>query len=60
MGNLKVGHQMLITDIVDEVIIGTDIMNAYRFVINLIENNQWVGQDKINFRTAGMARQAII
>ena len=34
-------------DIVDEVILGMDIMNAYRFIVNLRENVLKVGQDKI-------------
>ena len=38
---------MLIADIVDEVILGTDIMNAYGFVVDLRENVLKVGQEKI-------------
>ena len=35
LGLLKFNHQMLFADIVDEVIRGTDIMNAYGFVVDL-------------------------
>ena len=38
---------MLVADIVDEVILGTDIMNAYGFVVDLRENVLKVGQEKI-------------
>ena len=38
---------MLVADIVDEVILGTDIMNAYGFVVDLREIVLKVGQEKI-------------
>ena len=47
LGLLEFSHQMLVADIVDEVIFGTDIMNAYRFVVDLRENVLRVGQEKI-------------
>ena len=47
LGLLEFNHQMLVADIVDEVILGTDIMNAYGFVVDLRENILKVGQEKI-------------
>ena len=44
LGLLEFSHQMLIADIVDEAILGTDIMNAYRFVVDLRENVLKVSQ----------------
>ena len=38
LGLLEFSHQMLVADIVDEVILVTDIMNAYGFVVDLREN----------------------
>ena len=38
LGILEYSHQMLFPGIVDEVILGMEIMNAYRFVVNLREN----------------------
>ena len=46
---LEFSHQMLVADIVDEVILGTDIMNAYGFVVDSRENVLKFGQEKINF-----------
>ena len=40
-------YQMFVADIVGEVILGTDIMNAYGFVVDLRENVVKVGQGKI-------------
>ena len=31
---LEFSHQMVVADIVDEVILSTDIMNAYGFVVD--------------------------
>ena len=45
---LKFSHQMLVADIVDEVILGTDIMIAYGFAVDLRENVLRVGQVKMN------------
>ena len=39
---------------VDEVILGTDIMNVYGFVVDLRENVLKVGQQKIKLCTAKM------
>ena len=36
LGILEFNHQMLVADIVDEVILGTDVMNAYRFVVRCV------------------------
>ena len=47
LGLLEFSHQMLVADIVDEVILGTNIMNAYGFVVGLRENVLKVGQEKI-------------
>ena len=38
LGLLEFSHQMLVADIVDEVILGTDIMNAYGVVVDLRGN----------------------
>ena len=54
MGLLEFSHQMLVTDIVDEVILGTDIMNACGFIVNLRENVLRVGQEKIKLCMAKM------
>ena len=35
LGLLEFSHQMLVADIVDEVILGMDITNAYGFVVDL-------------------------
>ena len=35
LGLLEFSHQMLVADIVNELILGTDIMNAYGFVVDL-------------------------
>ena len=43
LGLLEFSHQMLVADIVDGVILGTDIMNAYGFVVDLRENVLRVG-----------------
>ena len=37
LGLLEFSHQMLLADIVDEVILGKDIMTAYQFVVDLKE-----------------------
>ena len=38
LGRLELSHQRLVADIVDEVIIGTDIKNPYGFVVDFKEN----------------------
>ena len=43
LGLLQFSHQMLVANIVDEVILGTDIMNAYGFVVDLREHVLKVG-----------------
>lgn len=40
-------HQMLVTDIVWKIIVGTDIMNACGFVVDIRENVLRGGQEKI-------------
>ena len=37
LGLLEFSHQMLVPDTVNEVILGIDIMNVYRFVVDLRE-----------------------
>ena len=54
LGLLEFSHQMLVADIVDEVILGTDIMNAYGFIVDLRENVLKVGQEKIKLCMAKM------
>ena len=54
LGLLESSHQMLVADIADEVILGTDIMNAYGFVVDLRENVLTVGQEKIKLCMAKM------
>ena len=54
LGLLEFSHQMLVADIVDEVILGTDIMNAYGFVVDLKENVLSIGQEKIKLCMAKM------
>ena len=54
LGFLEFSHQMLVADIVDEVILGTDTMNAYGFVVDLRENVLKVGQEKIKLCMAKM------
>ena len=54
LGLLEFNHQMLAADIVDEAILGTDIMNAYGFVVNLRENVLKAGQEKIKLCMAKM------
>ena len=54
LGLLEFSYQMLVADIVDEVILRTDIMNAYRFVVALRENVLKVGQEKIKLCMAKM------
>ena len=48
LGLLEFRHQMFVADNVDEVILGTDIMTDYGFVVDLRENVLTVGQEKIN------------
>ena len=45
-------------DIIDEVILGTDVMNAYGFVVDLRDNVLRVGQEKIKLRMAKMTGSA--
>ena len=47
LGLLEFKHKMLVADIVNEVILGTDIMNGYGFVVDLKENALMVGEGKI-------------
>ena len=54
LGLLEFSHQILVADIVDEVILGTDIMNAYGFVVHLRENVLKVGEEKIKLCMAKM------
>ena len=49
---------MLIADIANEMILGTDIMNAYGFVVDLRENVLKVGQEKIKLCMAKMTGSA--
>ena len=58
LGLLKFSHQMLVADIVDDVILGTDIMNAYGFIVDLREDVLKVGQDKIKLCMAKMTGSA--
>ena len=51
-------HQIFIADIIDEVILGTDIMNAYGFIVDLRENVLRIGQEKIRFCMAKMTGSA--
>ena len=54
LGLLEINHEMLVADIVDEVILCKDIMNAYGFVVDLGENVLKVGQEKIKLCMAKM------
>ena len=45
LGLLEFSHQILVADTVDEVILGTDIMNTYGFVVDLRKNVLRVGQE---------------
>ena len=47
MGLLEFSHQMLVVNIVSEVILNTDIMNLYRFVVILRKNVLRVGQEDL-------------
>ena len=58
LGLLEFSYQMLVADIVDEVILGTDIMNASGFVMDLRENVLKVGQKKIKLCMAKMTGSA--
>ena len=49
---LKFKHQVLVADIVNDVILGTDIMVAYRFVVDLRESVLRADQEKIKFSMA--------
>ena len=49
LGLLEFSHQMIVADIVDKVILGTDIMNAYGFVVDLRENFLKVGQETVSY-----------
>ena len=42
---------MFVPDIVDEVTLCTNVMNAYRFVVDLRENILRAGQEKITCST---------
>ena len=45
---------MLVSDIVDNMILGTDMMNVYGFVVDLRENVLRVGEEKIKLCMAQM------
>ena len=49
---------MLVVDIVDEVILGTDIMSAYGFVVDQRENVLKVSQEMIKFWMSKMTGSA--
>ena len=52
MGVLEFIHQILVADIVNEVIFGTDITSVYGFIVDLRQNVLIIGQEKIKFSTA--------
>ena len=58
VGLLEFSYQMLVADIVDKVILGSDITNAYGFIVDLKENVRRVGQGKIKLCMAKMTGSA--
>ena len=56
LGLLEFGHQMVIADIDDGVILSTGNMNGYGFVLVLREDVLRAGQEKINVWTTEMVR----
>ena len=58
LGLLEFIHQMLKADIVNEVIHGMDIMNAYRLFVDIREDVLRVDQEKIRFRMAKITGSA--
>ena len=54
LGRLEFSHRMLVADIVDQVILGMDIVNTYGFIVDLRENILKVSQEKIKLCMAKM------
>ena len=47
LGLLEFSHQMLVANIVDDMILGTDITNTYGIVVDLKQNDLCIDQEKI-------------
>ena len=58
LGHLQFSHHMLLADIVGKMILGTDIIIGYGFVVDLRENVLKVGQGKIKLCMAKMTASA--
>ena len=51
LGRLEVNHQVLVADIVDEAILGVDVMNAYGFIVDFKYNVLRVGGEELMLST---------
>ena len=47
LGRHEFDHQVLVPDIVDEPILGVDIINAYGFIVNFKNNVSRIGKEEI-------------
>ena len=57
LGLLEFSLQMLVADIVNEIILGTDIMDSYGFFVDLRGNILRFGQEKIKFSATEVINQ---
>ena len=51
LGRVEFDHQVLVADIVDEAILGVDIMNVYGFIVDFKNNVLRIGKEKVMLST---------
>ena len=51
LGRLEFNHQVLVADIVDEAILGVDVMNAYGFTVDFKNNVLRIGKEEVMLST---------
>ena len=59
LGRLEFNPQVLVADIVDEAILGVDVMNAYGFKVDLRNNVLRIGGEKLMLSTMTTSKKSI-
>ena len=59
LGRLEFNHQVLVADIVDEAILGVEVMNAYGFIVDFKNNVLRIGGEEVMVSTMTTAEKSM-
>ena len=59
LGRLEFNHQVLVTDVVDEAILGVDVMDAYGFIVDFKNNVLRIGGEEVMLSTMTTAEKSM-